>query len=53
MTDYVGVAINGFCTGLGVILAQRFYRYWESRTNDAKEKFKSHPLFDFLFCERD
>lgn len=38
MTDYVGVMLNGLCTGLGVILAQKLWYYYEHYSKRIKKE---------------
>lgn len=38
--DYFGIFLSGFSTGLGVIVAQKAYKYWEKVTENNKHILK-------------
>jgi preprotein translocase subunit Sec63 len=41
MTDYFTVFLSGFATGLGVIVAQRAYKWWEKIQDTNKHILKN------------
>lgn len=44
MTDYVGVILNGLCTGLGVIFAHKLFSYFEMHKEKLKKEFSENEL---------
>ena len=45
MVDFISGAWQGFCTGLGVIFAQKFVKYFDNHpiTKDVKEILNGKP----------
>lgn len=41
MTDYFTVFLSGFATGLGVIVAQKTYKWWEKIQDTNKHIIKN------------
>lgn len=40
MTDYVAIALQGFSTGIGVIVAHEFWDWLKKYRSDMREKAK-------------